>query len=153
MKWRNLFARFGKKILLVSALASIHILMNKNGGKIPESDLVTTLQQEQRQHLVQNQRNQHQHVYLHLQQNQQKVEKSLQQQVQKSNSRNSSSNFEALNKKESEDPRSIREVVRRHCEASKSGEDGNYVDEVSFITDNKKRVGYCHVPKVASSSW
>jgi len=38
------------------------------------------------------------------------------------------------------------------CRASNSGDD-NYVDELTFMTDPERKIGYCHVPKVASSSW
>ena len=43
-------------------------------------------------------------------------------------------------------------VDRRFCQTSVSG-DEKFVDEVTFIVDPGKRLGYCHVPKVASSSW
>ena len=45
--------------------------------------------------------------------------------------------------------------IRRYCKSSKmSGKRSTtYNDEITLVTDTEKRLGFCHVPKVASSAW
>ena len=43
--------------------------------------------------------------------------------------------------------------IRRFCKSSKIREKTKYNDEITLVTDSEKRLGYCHVPKVASSAW
>ena len=43
--------------------------------------------------------------------------------------------------------------VERGCNSSRRWDWGTHKPEVSLLTDNLKSVGYCHVPKVASSAW
>ena len=45
------------------------------------------------------------------------------------------------------------ENVKRRCNSSRRWDWGTHKPEVSLLTDNLKSVGYCHVPKVASSAW
>ena len=42
-------------------------------------------------------------------------------------------------------------IVRKYCNVSKT--DNWYLDKVTLIRNTEKNLGYCHVPKVASSAW
>jgi len=191
MKWRNLSARFSKKLLLVSLLASIHILIIKNGldsQNLQDLGLAVTLkqrkylvhqqqwyqqqehqdqqQQEVSQNLIQEQQQRYKHQEVSQQEHRQHQQehRQHQQEVQVHQKEHllqfehpgeisiqNFSNFDDLRGNQS-DVLIRGDVLRRHCEASNSA-DEKYVDDVTLISDKTRRIGYCHVPKVASSSW
>ena len=86
---------------------------------------------------------------------------SLQQQQQKQKfivkpSDNNSKNVQNSNKvkilEEAIASQKVRQkIVRKYCNVSKT--DNWYLDKVTLIRNTEKNLGYCHVPKVASSAW
>jgi hypothetical protein len=54
-----------------------------------------------------------------------------------------------------DEPSKTLDRLRTFCEAnlSRTLPSQRYCNEVTLITDRDKQLGYCHVPKVASSAW
>ena len=116
MKWRQVSSRLWKKLLVIVAITSVHIVTN-NVNVDSSMSLNTSMNAAAVP----------------------QVQQDLQELDQMSVSERDLLNVNAL-------------IDRRVCKTAVSG-DKKFVDDVTFIVDPAKRIGYCHVPKVASSSW